>query len=71
MNKVYLFIVYVFGECQQMIHFGLKSKLIQLLLLSNFAYISGSKVTIPNQLAHYCTLADLRDTLSNSIQANL
>ena len=39
MNKVYLFIVYVFGECQQMVHFGLKSKLIQLLLLSNFAYI--------------------------------
>ena len=41
MNKVYLFIVYVFGAytCQQMIHFVLKSKLIQLLWLPNFAYI--------------------------------
>ena len=31
----------------------------------------AAKLQYPNQLAHYCTFADFRDTLSNAIQANL
>ena len=75
MNKVYLFIVYVFGTytCQQMIHFGLKSKLIQLLRLSKFAYImwQQSYNTQPIGSLLYVCIADFWNTLSNAIQANL
>ena len=56
-----------------MIHFSLKSKLIQLLWLSNFAYImwQQSYNTYPTNWLIIVHLQTFEILLSNAIQANL